>query len=129
MLIRLNRRFKALFEKFITSSKAATSYTSYSGYSGSGSYHNIYFYEWGDMTRSAKRFETINGFIEFLNECNLTITEEQKDLLEKNSWCYATCAPHRNILMVSEKYLELKDKFDNLKKTPYLCTSLARYND
>lgn len=126
MLLRLNRRFKALFEKYI-SSPSASSTTTYNYGCYNKDYRNIYFYEWGDLMRGAKRFDSINNFIDFLKECKLTLTDEQRNTLEHNSWCYATCVPNRNILMVSEKYLELKAKFEELDASPMECTSLCRF--
>lgn len=123
MLLRLNRRFKALFEKYISSSHTTT--TSYSSYPYNTNYRNIYFYEWGNIANTAKRFESVDGFIDFLKECNLTLTNEQREILENNSWCYATCVPRRNILMLSDKYVALKDKYEALDRTPYICTSLS----
>lgn len=130
MLIRLNKRFKAIFEKFIKAIPSTYSaYSGYSGYGGTTSYgdceHVVYFYEFSEMGKPGIRFESIKSFLEFIEKCNLTITNEQLEVIEKNKWCYSSCVPNRNILMVTEKYMELKDKLDRMRREPSECTSLA----
>lgn len=132
MLIKYNERFRAIFLKYIKDSEKnyshSYSYNNY-GYSGySNSYYNsnniyIYFYEWSDMTKGTKTFKSVNDFYEFLAESNIVCTEAQKHIIENNSWCYATCVPGKNILMVESQYYQLKEKLEKCSLSS--CTSLS----
>lgn len=137
MVIKINERFKAIFLKFIKDSEKSYNYgTNYSyGYGGNynyGGYINscyrngsvyIYFYEWSDMSKGNKTFRSVNDFYDFLSESNIVCTDEQKKLIENNSWCYATCVPGKNILMVESQYYTLKEKLEKCSYSP--CTCLA----
>lgn len=134
MVIKINERFRKIFLKFIKESEKYYS-GSYNGYGGSynynsyggSSYNNgsvyIYFYEWSDMTKGNKTFRSVKDFYEFLAESNIVCTDAQKKVIENNSWCYATCVPGRNILMVESQYYNLKEKLQNCSYVP--CTSLS----
>lgn len=136
MIIKINERFKAIFLKFMKEysekSYSSYNYNDYGGY-GYGGYSNscyrngslyIYFYEWSDMSKgSSKVFRSANDFYEFLAESKIVCTNEQKKLIENSNWCYATCVPGKNILMVENQYYTLKEKLEKCTFTP--CTCLA----
>lgn len=135
MVIKFNERFRAIFLKYIKDSEKY--YNGYGGYGGNynygyggysgSSYRNgsiyIYFYEWSDMTKGNKTFRSVEDFYEFLAESNIVCTDAQKKIIENNSWCYATCVPGKNILMVESQYYNLKEKLESCSFAP--CTSLS----
>lgn len=128
MLIKFNKRFREIFLNYLKESEKY--YNSYNGYNynyGGSSYHNgsiyIYFYEWSDMSKGSKTFRSVKDFYEFLSESKIVCTESQKHIIENNSWCYATCVPGKNILLVESQYYALKEKLNDCTFTP--CTCLA----
>lgn len=138
MVIKINERFRAIFLKFIKDSEKSYSSYNYSGYGGGYNYGGysgysnscyrngtlyIYFYEWSDLGKGSKVFRSAEEFYEFLAESKITCTNEQKKLIENNSWCYATCVPGKNILMVENQYYTLKEKLEKCTFAP--CTCLA----
>ena len=138
MVIKINERFRAIFLKFIKDSEKSYSSYNYSGYGGGYNYGGysgysnpcyrngtlyIYFYEWSDMSRGNKVFRSAEDFYEFLAESKIVCTEEQKKIIENNSWCYATCVPRKKILMVENQYYTLKEKLEKCTFAP--CTCLA----
>lgn len=121
MLIKLNKRFRLIFLKYLKDSE--NTYNSSSSYY-TGNYRYIYFYEWGDMGKNSKIFRDTKDFYEFLKESNITCTESQKSLINNSQWVYAVCAPNKNILLVDNQYFSLKEKLEKFKNHNY-CTSLS----
>lgn len=126
MLIKENNRFKLLFLAYMKSLSSYSSSSSYNGYSGynygySSSKH-IYFYEWSRLDNGSKQFDSVKAFLDYLAKCDITITNEQKNLIESNSWCYATCIPNKKILLVETQYFQLRNKLEECNKS--LVTSL-----
>lgn len=118
MLIRSNIRFKLLFQKYLKGLDTTTTYSV-------TRYRYIYFYEWSDMLHGVKTFTSETEFFKFLAECKITYTDEQKEFISSNNWCYVTCIPHHHMIIVAKQYYELKDKLDKLKQIPSTyCTSL-----
>lgn len=126
MLIKENNRFKLLFLAYMKSLSSYSSSSSYNGYSGynygySSSKH-IYFYEWSRLDNGSRQFDSVKSFLDYLAQYNITITNEQKNLIESNSWCYATCIPNKKMLLVATQYFQLRNKLEECNKS--LVTSL-----
>ena len=126
MLIKENNRFKLLFLAYMKSLSSYSSSSSYNGYSGynygySSSKH-IYFYEWSRLDNGSRQFDSVKSFLDYLAQYDITITNEQKNLIESNSWCYATCIPNKKMLLVATQYFQLKNKLEECNKS--LVTSL-----
>lgn len=126
MLIKENNRFKLLFLAYMKSLSSYSSSSSYNGYSGynygySSSKH-IYFYEWSRLDNGSRQFDSVKSFLDYLAQYDITITNEQKNLIESNSWCYATCIPNKKMLLVATQYFQLRNKLEECNKS--LVTSL-----
>ena len=135
MLIKENNRFKLLFVAYMKSLSSYSSSSSYSGYNSYGGYNgygggysgyssskHIYFYEWSRLDNGSKQFDSVQSFLDYLSKCDISITNEQKNLLESNSWCYATCVPNKKMLIVATQYFQLRNKLEECNKS--LITSL-----
>lgn len=128
MLIKENNRFKLLFVAYMkslssySSSSSYSGYNSYGGYNGYSSSKHIYFYEWSRLDNGSKQFDSVQSFLDYLSKCDISITNEQKNLLESNSWCYATCVPNKKMLIVATQYFQLRNKLEECNKS--LVTSL-----
>ena len=126
MLIKKNNRFKLLFVAYMKSLSSYSSSSSYSGYNSYGGYNSsskhIYFYEWSRLDNGSKQFDSVQSFLDYLSQCDISITNEQKNLLESNSWCYATCVPNKKMLIVATQYFQLRNKLEECNKS--LITSL-----
>ena len=126
MLIKENNRFKLLFLAYMKSLSSYSSSSSYNGYSGynygySSSKH-IYFYEWSRLDNGSRQFDSVKSFLDYLAQYDITITNEQKHLIESNAWCYATCIPNKKMLLVATQYFQLRNKLEECNKS--LVTSL-----
>ena len=103
MLIKRNNRFKLLFLAYMKSlsSYSSSSTYNYCGYSSSynsySSSKHIYFYEWSCLDNDSKNFDSVKSFLDYLAQYDITITNEQKHLIESNAWCYATCIPNKKM--------------------------------
>lgn len=126
MLIKKNNRFKLLFVAYMKSLSSYSSSSSYSGYNSYGGYNSsskhIYFYEWSRLDNGSKQFDSVQSFLDYLSQCDISVTDEQKKLLESNSWCYATCVPNKKMLIVATQYFQLRNKLEECNKS--LVTSL-----
>lgn len=119
MLIKENNRFKLLFLAYM---KSLSSYSSSSSYNGYSSSKHIYFYEWSRLDNGSRQFDSVKSFLDYLAQYDITITNEQKNLIESNSWCYATCIPNKKMLLVATQYFQLRNKLEECNKS--LVTSL-----
>jgi len=129
MLIKENNRFKLLFLAYMKSLSNYISSSSYNGYGGYNYGYNgyspskhIYFYEWSRLDNGSKQFDSVKTFLDYLAQCDITITNEQKNLIESNAWCYATCIPNKKMLLVETQYFQLRNKLEECNKS--LVTSL-----
>lgn len=124
MLIKENNRFKLLFLAYMKSLSNYSSSSSYNGYDGynygyngySSSKH-IYFYEWSRLDNGSRQFDSVKAFLDYLAQYDITITNEQKNLIESNSWCYATCVPNQKMLLVATQYFQLRNKLEECTKS------------
>ena len=127
MLIKENNRFKLLFLAYM---KSLSSYNSSSYYNGHNCYippKHIYFYEWSCLDNGSKHFDSIKDFLDYLSRYDITITNEQKNLIESNNWCYATCVPNKKILLVESQYFKLRNKLEECSKAKSSVTSLIPF--
>ena len=143
MLIRKNKRLEKSFKQYLKDNATTSTYSSYaygyggsyySGYSssyGNSSSKTIYFYEWGDISGISKKFYKGQEFIDFMNDSHICFTEEQRELLEKQTSSYnertfyAVCPVGKNILLMAHNYWDLKNKLneyvDNKDKYSLVC--------
>ena len=125
MLIKRNNRFKLLFLAYMKSlssySSSSTYSNNYCGYSSSynsySSSKHIYFYEWSCLDNDSKSFDSVKSFLDYLAQYDITITNEQKHLIESNAWCYATCIHNKKLLLVETQYFQLKNKLAECYKS------------
>lgn len=124
MVIKVNKRFKELFIKYIKNSAYNYSNSYSSSYSsGASKSINIYFYEWSSLSGGCKVYRDRKEFYDFLKSSNIICTSEQKQLIDDSYWLYATCIPGKNILLLESQYFSLKDKLEKCNANK--CTSLA----
>lgn len=122
MLVKYNYRFRRLFLDYIEKyGSMQTSYGNY--YNPNNGYKWICFYEWSNMSSGSKTFKSVNDFLEFLKESNISITESQLEMLNSLSYCYCTCIPNKRILLITNSYYTLKEQLEARKNIP--CTALA----
>lgn len=135
MLIKENKRFKALFIAYIKSLSTTSSTTSYGGYNySSGSYNygggitkHIYFYEFSNVLGSSKHFTSIDEFCDFCSKHNITVTDEQLNIIKTNNWCYCTCVPGKSILLMTDQYYKLRESVESCEKNKLMVTSLVPF--
>lgn len=136
MLIKENKRFKALFIAYIKSLSTASSTTSYGGYNyGNGSGYtyggsnlkHIYFYGFSSLLNGSKHFTDIGEFCDFCSKNNISITDEQLKMLKNNNWNYCTCVPGKSILLMADQYFKLRESVESCEKNKSMVTSLVPF--
>lgn len=112
MILKHNKLAKAIFQNYLANRSKMTTATSYA----TTNYFTCTFYEWGKVGNYGasdytppKIFKSRTEFFNFLKESNISYTEEQKNLINSESWCYATCPNKHAVLVITSRYYDLKD--------------------
>ena len=133
MLIKENKRFKALFIAYLKTLTTSSSTISYGGYNYSGSSYNgsvikhIYFYEFSSLLNGSKHFTDIGEFCDFCSKNNISITDEQLKMLKNNNWNYCTCVPGKSMLLMTDQYFKLRESLESCEKNKSMITSLVPF--
>ena len=101
--------FPSLFKEFYDEQNKPKTYS----YSGTSPYYNpnkfsCYFYEWSNIKNRPRIFTSRDEFYKFLNDCNIEYSSVQKELLDKESWIYASCVPGMSKLLLKQNYYLMK---------------------
>lgn len=129
MIIKENKRFKLVFERYLKKSSVTTyGGSSYSGNGYSGSYYSrydgipiedritLYFYEWSSMSKGSKCFYSLSKFKEFLEENNIEYNVGDLNAIKHSSFIYAVCEPGKAKLLTDTNYYQLKCKLEKMEK-------------
>lgn len=129
MIIKENKRFKLVFERYLKKSNVTTYGSTYSGGgSYNGSYYSrydgipvedritLYFYEWSSMCKGSKCFYSLKAFTKFLEENKIDYNVGDLNAIRHSSFIYAVCEPGKPKLMVDNNYYQLKTKLEKLEK-------------
>lgn len=132
--------FEVDFKEFLAEKKKASSYysaypkTQYNNSGYSYAYNNgsnamntyssdsrtCYFYEYSDLSKTAKIFLTVSEFVKWAREVGVTVTDYLIDIMKENPCNYITCYKNKNYIMVRSTYTELKKANE---------ADVIRYND
>lgn len=113
MLCYKNKCFDELFNKFLLSNKKVITSSNNVNVCYGGTNNNrfsIYFYEWSDINNCPKRFNDIESFIKFLNDCKIRYTSYQYNRLHESRWFYCSCVKGESELMLCESYTSLRER-------------------
>lgn len=77
---------------------------------------NISFYEWSDINSTPKKFATHRQLLEWLDNCNLLMSDAMYSALVPLKEAYMTCKPNSNELIMSNNYDELKQLMSTYTK-------------
>jgi hypothetical protein len=103
--------FSSLFKEFYDE------HTKPKIYSGTSSYYNpnkfsCYFYEWSNINNRPKIFTSREEFYKFMNDCKIEYSTAQKELIDKESWIYASCVPGLSKLLLKQNYYLMKNALE-----------------
>lgn len=113
MLCYKNKCFDELFNKFLLSNKKVITSSNNVNVCYGGTSNNrisIYFYEWSDINNCPKRFNDIESFIKFLNDCKISYTSYQYNRLHEGKWFYCSCVKDESELILCESYTSLRER-------------------
>lgn len=84
-----------------------------SGYVGPYSSNNFYgyFYEWSDMNRPGKKFNTRDELFKFFRDSKISFTEEDVKYIHSKNLIYGICVKNSGKLLLADKYMDIRDKF------------------
>ena len=84
-----------------------------SGYVGAYSSNNFYgyFYEWSDMNRPGKKFNTRDELFKFFRDSKISFTEEDVKYIHSKNLIYGICVKNSGKLLLADKYMDIRDKF------------------
>ena len=84
-----------------------------SSYVGSYSSNNFYgyFYEWSDMNRPGKKFNTRDELFKFFRDSKISFTEEDVKYIHSKNLIYGICVKNSGKLLLADKYMDIRDKF------------------
>ena len=84
-----------------------------SGYVGAYSNNNFYgyFYEWSDMNRPGKKFNTRDELFKFFRDSKISFTEEDVKYIHSKNLIYGICVKNSGKLLLADKYMDIRDKF------------------
>lgn len=84
-----------------------------SSYVGAYSSDNFYgyFYEWSDMNRPGKRFNSRDELFKFFRDSNISFTEEDVKYIQSKNLIYGICVKSSGKLLLANKYVDIRDKF------------------
>ena len=89
-------------------------YASYYNYStfnfDFGTYCNINFYEWSDITREPIKFKHYPELYDFLDKCGLLLSNDDNNMIKPLASCHISCKPGSKDLFVCTTYGELQRK-------------------
>jgi hypothetical protein len=137
MLIRLNERFRQIFQNYLkTLSTPSTSYGGYNygSYNYGGGYTppsqvnynkstTIYFYEWSNLSNKSIVFNNVSTFKSFCSQHGVRFLEYHETTIKENNYVYATCIPGTPTLMIRNTYKELSEALEAYKKNMSYCRS------
>lgn len=125
MLLKCNYIFRNIFLKYLKTESNSGSYY----YGGKNSYSKyIYFYDSKSRLRSSRLFNNQEEFNKYLDEQGITYSSEQKSIIEKSNWVYATIIPDTKILVVKDKYYAISDILDMYAEGKVPVSSVALLN-
>lgn len=106
---------KEFFSKYLEDLKnrvGSVRYTT-SGYVGAYSNNNFYgyFYEWSDMNRPGKKFNTRDELFKFFRDSKISFTEEDVKYIQSKNLIYGICVKNSGKLLLADKYMDIRDKF------------------
>ena len=106
---------KEFFSKYLEDLKNRVSSVknTTSTYVGAYSSNNFYgyFYEWSDMNRPGKKFNTRDELFKFFRDSKITFTEEDVKYIQSKNLIYGICVKNSGKLLLADKYIEIRDKF------------------
>ena len=125
MLIRLNERFKQIFQNYLKTLNTSSTY-SYGGYNygsytppSQSSYNRsttIYFYEWSNLNNKSIVFNNLSTFKSFCGQHGIRCLDYHETMIKDNYYVYATCIPGTPTLMIRNTYKELSEALEAYKK-------------
>lgn len=126
MILKQNKLAQKRFAEFLKTNKSQPAYSSTSQ---SNSF-SCSFYEEGFVYDkvtcryvSPKRFTTRIDLFNYLKDMGISITEDQKQLIYRESWIYALSPKGSNMLVVTDKYFNLESdakRITDMMKHKYL---------
>ena len=107
---------KEFFTKYLEDLKSKVNRSYSSNYSSTynNSYSNgfyAYFYEWSDMNKAGKKFNSREELFNFFNDCKISYDEEDKKYINSKNLIYGICVKETGKLLLADKYMEIRDKF------------------
>ena len=106
---------KEFFSKYLEDLKNRVSgvRNTTSSYVGAYSSNNFYgyFYEWSDMNRPGKKFNTRNELFKFFRDSKISFTEEDVKYIHSKNLIYGICVKNSGKLLLADKYMDIRDKF------------------
>jgi hypothetical protein len=119
MLIRLNNRLIENFRLYLCNPNSVIN--------KSLSSFRLYYYSDGNMSKGCTVFHNLDNFLDYLRDNGISITDNQLDiLLSCSKYYYCSVYPNTSILLLSEKYMDLRRILDSYDNT--LCSSLMVIN-
>ena len=70
-----------------------------------------YFYEWSDMNKPGKKFNTRDELFKFFRDSKISFTEEDVKYIQSKNLIYGICVKSSGKLLLADKYIEIRDKF------------------
>ena len=125
MLIRLNERFRQIFQNYLKTLNTSSTY-SYGSYTppNKSAYSKpitIYFYEWSNLNNKSIVFNNLSTFKSFCSQHGVRFLEYHETTINENYYVYATCIPGTPTLMIRKTYKELNEALEAYKKNMSYC--------
>lgn len=129
IIVKRNKLAKRLFDAFLKNRVTQAVKTT----NKVKSFHCA-FYEWGNIYDPVTRryntplsFSNRNDLLDYLKSSHITVTEEQINMINKESWVYATCPNGVNSLVLTTTYysLEPEKKKIEMKYRKHLLPSVV----
>lgn len=108
-----NHNFDELFAEYLEEQKKSLSSVNnkssyYSSYYSSR--FTVYFYEWSNINSSPRQFSSSEIFLKFLNDCQITLSDYQRNRITSGYWFYASCVPGKRELILCDTYSDLRSR-------------------
>lgn len=91
-------------------------YSSYYDEPKSTDYCTIYFYEYSSVNNNQHRFYSKKEFLDFCNDCNIVLSDDDKKIIDKLSTAYISCIPGKSELMFTSSYYNLENGLNKFNK-------------
>lgn len=91
------------------------SFFNHETYTWDGQYVDVKFYEWSNVYAEPRQFKFFVPFCRFLDECGVTLEDEDISAIKLTCGCHVICKPGCSNAVMGKTYVDMVDRFNEAK--------------